>query len=95
MGMRQIGLLPHPCPNVRDPVLRKPHFKHIHELWTTSTFFTSPITSSCTTTLAGTGIRVLGRTIMMFTADNKRLLLRRSEPLILNEGVGEEKVARM
>ncbi|KAF9390897.1 cytochrome c oxidase subunit 1 [Podila verticillata] len=61
----------------------------------TSTFFTSPITSSCTTTLAGTGIRVLGRTITMITADNKRLLLRRSEPLILNEGVGEEKAARM
>ncbi|KAG0338977.1 cytochrome c oxidase subunit 1 [Podila horticola] len=61
----------------------------------TSTFFTSPITSSCTTTLAGTGIRVLGRTITMITADNKKLLLRRSEPLILNEGVGEEKAARM
>ncbi|KAG0346891.1 cytochrome c oxidase subunit 1 [Podila humilis] len=61
----------------------------------TSTFFTSPNTSSCTTTLAGTGIRVLGRTITMVTADNKKLLLRRSEPLILNEGVGEEKAARM
>ncbi|KAF9430652.1 cytochrome c oxidase subunit 1 [Podila epigama] len=61
----------------------------------TTTFFTSPITSSCTTTLAGTGIRVLGRTITMVTADNKKLLLRRSEPLILNEGVGEEKAARI
>ncbi|CAO3566781.1 unnamed protein product [Mortierella alpina] len=55
----------------------------------------SPITSSCTTTLAGTGIRVLGRTITMITADNKKLVLRRSEPLVLNEGVGEEKAARM
>ncbi|KAG9326468.1 hypothetical protein KVV02_001647 [Mortierella alpina] len=61
----------------------------------TSSFFSSPITSSCTTTLAGTGIRVLGRTITMITADNKKLLLRRSEPLVLNEGVGEEKAARM
>ncbi|KAG0088025.1 cytochrome c oxidase subunit 1 [Podila epicladia] len=42
-----------------------------------------------------TRIRVLGRTITMITADNKKLLLRRSEPLILNEGVGEEKAARM
>ncbi|KAG0211030.1 cytochrome c oxidase subunit 1 [Mortierella sp. GBA30] len=61
----------------------------------TTSFFNSPITSSCTTTLAGTGIRVLGRTITMITADNKKLLLRRSEPLILSEGVGEEKAARM
>ncbi|KAF9566201.1 cytochrome c oxidase subunit 1 [Mortierella alpina] len=61
----------------------------------TTSFFSSPNTSSCTTTLAGTGIRVLGRTITMITADNKKLLLRRSEPLVLNEGVGEEKAARM
>ncbi|KAF9966337.1 cytochrome c oxidase subunit 1 [Mortierella alpina] len=44
---------------------------------------------------SGSGIRVLGRTITMITADNKKLLLRRSEPLVLNEGVGEEKAARM
>jgi hypothetical protein len=61
----------------------------------TSTFFTSPITSGCMTTLAGTGMRVLGRSITMITADNKKLVLRRSEPLILCEGVGEEKAARM
>ncbi|KAF9359061.1 cytochrome c oxidase subunit 1 [Mortierella sp. AD094] len=61
----------------------------------TSSFFTSPITSSCTATLAGTGVRVLGRSITMVMADNTKLVLRRSEPLILNEGVGEEKAARM
>ncbi|KAG0324855.1 cytochrome c oxidase subunit 1 [Dissophora globulifera] len=61
----------------------------------TSAFFSSPITSSFTTTLAGTGVRVLGRTITMVTADNKKLVLRRSAPLVLHEGVGEEKAARM
>ncbi|KAF9924959.1 cytochrome c oxidase subunit 1 [Linnemannia zychae] len=61
----------------------------------TSTFFTSPITSSCTTTLPESGIRVLGPTITMITADNRKLVLRRSAPLVLNEGVGEEKAARM
>ncbi|KAF8944924.1 cytochrome c oxidase subunit 1 [Haplosporangium gracile] len=61
----------------------------------TSTFFTSPITSSYTTTIPETGIRVLGPTITMITEDNRRLVLRRSAPLILNEGVGEEKAARM
>ena len=61
----------------------------------TSAFFSSPITSACTTTLPGTGIRVLGRAIRMVTEDNTELVLCRSEPLILNEGVGEEKAARM
>ncbi|KAK3807419.1 MAG: hypothetical protein JOS17DRAFT_573259 [Linnemannia elongata] len=61
----------------------------------TSTFFTSPITSSCTMTIPETGIRVLGPTITMITEDNRRLVLRRSAPLVLNEGVGEEKAARM
>ncbi|KAK3824296.1 MAG: hypothetical protein J3R72DRAFT_458274 [Linnemannia gamsii] len=61
----------------------------------TSTYFTSPITASCTTTMPDTGIRILGPTITMITADNRRLVLRRSAPLILNEGVGEEKAARM
>ncbi|KAF9439167.1 cytochrome c oxidase subunit 1 [Entomortierella beljakovae] len=61
----------------------------------TSSYFTSPITSSCTATLAGTGVRVLGRSITMIMADNTELVLRRSEPLILSEGVGEEKAARM
>ncbi|KAG0049502.1 cytochrome c oxidase subunit 1 [Gryganskiella cystojenkinii] len=61
----------------------------------TNAFFTSPITSACTSTIPGTGIRVLGRTIRMVTADNTELILCRSEPLILNEGVGEEKAARM
>ncbi|KAG0258989.1 cytochrome c oxidase subunit 1 [Mortierella polycephala] len=61
----------------------------------TSSFFKSPITNSYTTTLADTGVRVLRRTITMITADNKKLLLRRSKPLILNGGVGEEKGARM
>lgn len=60
-----------------------------------STFFTSPITSSCTTTIPETGISVLGPTITMITASNRRLVLRRSAPLFLNEGVGEEKAARM
>ncbi|KAF9584481.1 cytochrome c oxidase subunit 1 [Lunasporangiospora selenospora] len=58
-------------------------------------FFTSPVTMNCTTTLAGTGILVLGSTITMVTAGNKQLHLRRSEPLILDEGIGEEKAARM
>ncbi|KAF9133129.1 cytochrome c oxidase subunit 1, partial [Linnemannia schmuckeri] len=61
----------------------------------TNTFFTSPITLSCTTTIPETRIRVLGPTITMITEDNRRLVLRRSAPLILNEGVGEEKAARM
>lgn len=61
----------------------------------TSTFFQSPITSSCTMTIPETGIRVLGPTITMITEDNRRLVLRRSAPLVLNEGVGEEKAARM
>ncbi|KAG0272285.1 cytochrome c oxidase subunit 1 [Linnemannia exigua] len=61
----------------------------------TSTYFTSPITSSCTTTMPDTGVRILGPTITMITADNRKLVLRRSAPLILNEGVGEEKAARM
>lgn len=61
----------------------------------TSTFFTSPITSACTMTIPETGIRVLGPTITMITEDNRRLVLRRSAPLVLNEGVGEEKAARM
>ncbi|KAG0001574.1 cytochrome c oxidase subunit 1 [Entomortierella chlamydospora] len=61
----------------------------------TSSFFRSPVTSSCTATLAGTGVRILGRSITMVMADNTKLVLRRSEPLILNEGVGEEKAARM
>ncbi|KAF9080519.1 hypothetical protein BGX23_002020, partial [Mortierella sp. AD031] len=61
----------------------------------TSTFFTSPITSSCTTTMPDSGIQVLGPTITMIMKDNRRLVLRRSAPLILNEGVGEERAARM
>ncbi|KAF9400447.1 cytochrome c oxidase subunit 1 [Mortierella sp. AD011] len=61
----------------------------------TSSFFRSPVTSSCTATLAGTGVRILGRSITMVMADNTKLVLRRSEPLILNEGIGEEKAARM
>ncbi|KAF9911446.1 P2X purinoceptor 2 [Linnemannia zychae] len=66
-----------------------------HYTHPTSAFFTSPITSSCTSTMPDTGIRVLGPTITMITADNRKLVLRRSAPLILNEGVGEEKAARM
>ncbi|KAF9362609.1 cytochrome c oxidase subunit 1 [Mortierella sp. NVP85] len=66
-----------------------------HCYHTSSNFFTSPITASCMTTLAGTGAHVLGRTITMITADNKKLILRRSKPLILCDGVGEEKAARI
>ncbi|KAF9145401.1 cytochrome c oxidase subunit 1 [Mortierella sp. GBA39] len=61
----------------------------------TSTFFTSAITSSCMMTIPETGVRVLGPTITMITEDNRRLVLRRSAALVLNEGVGEEKAARM
>ncbi|KAG0315625.1 cytochrome c oxidase subunit 1 [Linnemannia gamsii] len=61
----------------------------------TSTFFTSPITSSYTTTIPETGITVMAPSITMITASNRRLVLRRSAPLFLNEGVGEEKAARM
>jgi len=66
-----------------------------HCYHTSSNFFTSPITAGCMTTLAGTGAHVLGRSITMITADNKKLILRRSKPLVLCDGVGEEKAARI
>ncbi|KAF9197618.1 cytochrome c oxidase subunit 1, partial [Haplosporangium sp. Z 27] len=66
-----------------------------YDPYPTNSFFRSPITSGYTTTLAGTGVRVLGRSITMIMDDETELVLRRSEPLILNEGVGEEKAARM
>ncbi|KAF8940922.1 cytochrome c oxidase subunit 1 [Dissophora ornata] len=60
-----------------------------------SNMFTSPITSSCSATLAGSGVRVLRRTISIITADGRTLQLRRGEPLVLNDDVGKERAARM
>ncbi|KAG0266105.1 cytochrome c oxidase subunit 1 [Actinomortierella ambigua] len=60
-----------------------------------SLFFSSPITAASTSVLPGTGIRVLSRTITMTTEENRKLVLCRSEPLQLCEGLGEEKAARI
>ncbi|KAG0232857.1 cytochrome c oxidase subunit 1 [Actinomortierella wolfii] len=60
-----------------------------------SLFFSSPTTAASTSVIPGTGIRVLSRTITMTTAENRKLVLCRSEPLQLCEGVGEEKAARI
>ncbi|KAF9972754.1 cytochrome c oxidase subunit 1 [Actinomortierella ambigua] len=60
-----------------------------------SLFFSSPITMASTHVPPGSGVRMLSRTITMTTAENRKLVLCRSESLQLCEGVGEEKAARI